>query len=135
MADVIRVRKEVLTQMAERVLQEPRLECCGLLAGKDSVITRLFATTNSMASATEYAIAPKELFQSMREIRAAGLDFMGIYHSHPDGDNKPSARDVDQAYYPDVAYFILAPRKDTARPVRAFSIRDGKAAELNVQIV
>jgi proteasome lid subunit RPN8/RPN11 len=135
MADVIRVRKEVLTQMAERVLQEPRLECCGLLAGKDSVITRLFATTNSMASATEYAIAPKELFQSMREIRAAGLDFMGIYHSHPDGDNKPSARDVDQAYYPDVAYFILSPRKDTATPVRAFSIRDGKAAELNVQIV
>jgi proteasome lid subunit RPN8/RPN11 len=135
MADVIRVRKEVLTQMAERVLQEPRLECCGLLAGKDSVITRLFATTNSMASATEYAIAPKELFQSMREIRAAGLDFMGIYHSHPDGDNKPSARDVDQAYYPDVAYFIVSPRKDTATPVRAFSIRDGKAAELNVQIV
>jgi proteasome lid subunit RPN8/RPN11 len=135
MADVIRVRKEALTQMAERVLQEPRLECCGLLAGKDSVITRLFATTNSMASATEYAIAPKELFQSMREIRAAGLDFMGIYHSHPDGDNKPSARDVDQAYYPDVAYFIVSPRKDTATPVRAFSIRDGKAAELNVQIV
>jgi proteasome lid subunit RPN8/RPN11 len=135
MADVIRVRKEVLTQMAERVLQEPRLECCGLLAGKDSVITRLFATTNSMASASEYAIAPKELFQSMREIRAAGLDFMGIYHSHPNGDNKPSARDVDQAYYPDVAYFILSPRKDTATPVRAFSIRDGKAAELNVQIV
>jgi [CysO sulfur-carrier protein]-S-L-cysteine hydrolase len=135
MADVIRVRKEVLTQMAERVLQEPRLECCGLLAGKDSVITRLFATTNSMASATEYAIAPKELFQSMRAIRAAGLDFMGIYHSHPDGDNKPSARDVDQAYYPDVAYFILSPRKDTATPVRAFSIRDGKAAELNVQIL
>jgi proteasome lid subunit RPN8/RPN11 len=135
MADVIRVRKEVLTQMAERVLQEPRLECCGLLAGKDSVITRLFATTNSMASATEYAIAPKELFQSMREIRAAGLEFMGIYHSHPNGDNKPSARDVDQAYYPDVAYFILSPRKDTATPVRAFSIRDGKAAELNVQIV
>jgi proteasome lid subunit RPN8/RPN11 len=60
---------------------------------------------------------------------------MGIYHSHPDGDNKPSARDISQAYYPDVAYFILSPRKDTATPVRAFSIRDGKAAELNVLIV
>lgn len=135
MAEVIRVKNEVLKQMADHVLQEPRLECCGLLAGSGRVITRAITTTNAMASATEYAIAPKELFQSMREIRAAGLDFMGIYHSHPNGDNKPSARDVDQAYYPDVAYFILSPRKDTATPVRAFSIRDGKAAELNVQIV
>jgi [CysO sulfur-carrier protein]-S-L-cysteine hydrolase len=135
MADVIRVRKEVLTQMMERVLQEPRLECCGLLAGKDGVITRIFPATNEAASATEYAIAPKELFQSMREIRIAGLEFMGIYHSHPNGDNKPSARDIDQAYYPDVAYFILSPGKDTPKPVRAFSIRDGKAAELTVQIV
>jgi proteasome lid subunit RPN8/RPN11 len=59
---------------------------------------------------------------------------MGIYHSHPDGDNKPSARDISQAYYPDVAYFILSPRKDTATPVRAFSIRDGKTAELDIQI-
>jgi proteasome lid subunit RPN8/RPN11 len=132
---VIRVKNEVLKQMADHALQEPQLECCGLLAGKDGVITRIFRATNEAASATEYSIAPKELFQSMREIRAAGLDFMGIYHSHPNGDNEPSARDIDQAYYPDVAYFILSPRKDTATPVRSFSIRDGKAAELIVQIV
>lgn len=134
MAEVIRVKNEVLKQMSDHVLQEPRLECCGLLAGSGRVITRIFPATNEAASATEYAIAPAELFQSMREIRAAGLEFMGIYHSHPDGDNKPSARDIDQAYYPDVAYFILSPRADTPKPVRAFSIRDGKAAELNVQI-
>jgi [CysO sulfur-carrier protein]-S-L-cysteine hydrolase len=135
MAETIRVKNEVLKQMADHVLQESQLECCGLLAGSGRVITRVITTTNAMASATEYAIAPKELFQSMREIRAAGLEFMGIYHSHPNGDNKPSARDIDQAYYPDVVYFILSPRKDMAKPVRAFSIRNGKAAELNVQIV
>jgi proteasome lid subunit RPN8/RPN11 len=135
MAEVIRLKNQVLEHMADHVLQDPRLECCGLLAGSGRVITRAITTTNAMASATEYAIAPKELFQSMREIRAAGLEFMGIYHSHPNGDNKPSARDIDQAYYPDVAYFILSPRKDAATPVRAFSILNGKAAELNVQIV
>jgi len=135
MAEVIRVKNEALKQMTDHVLQEPQLECCGLLAGSGRVITRVIATTNALASASEYAIAPRELFQSMREIRSAGLEFMGIYHSHPNGDNKPSARDIAQAYYPDVACFILSPREDTATPVRAFSIRDGKAAELNVQIV
>jgi [CysO sulfur-carrier protein]-S-L-cysteine hydrolase len=120
--------------MMDRVLQEPRLECCGLLAGRDGVITRVFAATNAAASATEYAIAPRELFQFIREIRGAGLKFMGIYHSHPHGDNKPSERDISQAYYPDVAYLILSPRKDAAKPIRAFSIRDGKTAELSIQI-
>ena len=71
----------------------------------------------------------------MREIREAGLEFMGIYHSHPSGDNEPSARDIDQAYYPDLAYFILSPRKDAANPIRAFSLRDGNTEELNIQIV
>lgn len=135
MADVIRVNDMILTQMMDLALQVPGLECCGLLAGKEGAITRIFAASNAMASATEYAIAPKELFLSMREIRRAGLEFMGIYHSHPNGDNKPSARDIDQAYYPDVAYFILSPRKDSAKPIRAFSIRDGKSAELDIQIV
>ena len=135
MADPIRVNEHVLAGMMDSVLLEPRLECCGLLAGKDSVITRIFAATNAAASATEYSIAPKELFQFTREIREAGLEFMGIYHSHPSGDNEPSARDIDQAYYPDLAYFILSPRKDAANPIRAFSLRDGNTEELNIQIV
>jgi [CysO sulfur-carrier protein]-S-L-cysteine hydrolase len=134
MAEVIRVKNEALKQMADHILQEPRLECCGLLAGSGRIITRVISAENALASAAEYAIAPKDLFQSMREIRATGLEFMGIYHSHPTGDNKPSARDVDRAYYPDVAYFILSPRKDTAKPIRAFSIRDGKTEELDIQI-
>jgi proteasome lid subunit RPN8/RPN11 len=71
----------------------------------------------------------------MREIRRAGLELMGIYHSHPNGDNEPSPRDIEQAYYPDVTYFILSPRNDAPNPLRAFSIQSGKAIELDIQIV
>ena len=41
----------------------------------------------------------------MREMRAAGLELLGIYHSHPNGENEPSPRDVELAYYPEAAYF------------------------------
>jgi len=98
------------------------------------VITRIFPADNSLASATAYEIAPKELFQHMREIRLARLELTGIYHSHPNGDNTPSPRDIEQAYYPDVAYFILSPRNDAPNPVRAFTIKGGKAVELDIQI-
>ena len=71
----------------------------------------------------------------MREIRGAGLELLGIYHSHPRGENVPSARDIERAYYPDAAYVIVLPRVDAPKPIRAFSIRDGRANELDIHIV
>lgn len=60
---------------------------------------------------------------------------MGIYHSHPNGRNEPSPRDIERAYYPYAAHFILSPQPCAAQPVRAFFIREGKVAELDVQVV
>jgi proteasome lid subunit RPN8/RPN11 len=68
----------------------------------------------------------------MREIRADELELLGIYHSHPTGENQPSARDVERAYYPDAAYFILSPSTNVTKAVRAFSIREGQVTELEV---
>jgi len=68
----------------------------------------------------------------MREIRSAGLQLLGIYHSHPHGANEPSRTDVERAYYPDAAYFIISPHAHAEQPVRAFAIRDGVVSELQV---
>ena len=107
-----------------------------MLAGSDGLITRAFPAANAARNpATEYEIAPKELFHLTREIRAAGLQLLGIYHSHPNGKNEPSARDIEQAYYPDVAYFIISPLADAEKPVRAFAISDGQVSELQIEVV
>lgn len=90
---------------------------------------------NALASATEYEIAAKELFRLMKEIRAAGLQLMGIYHSHPNGDNAPSRRDIEQAFYPETPYFVLSPLLKAPQPIRAFFIRDGQVQELNVESI
>ena len=111
-------------------------ECCGMLAGRDAVIARAFPASNAARNPpTEYEIASKELFQLTRDIRAAGLQLLGIYHSHPNGKNEPSARDIEQAYYPDVAYFIISALPDAKKPVRAFSISDGQVSELEIQVI
>jgi [CysO sulfur-carrier protein]-S-L-cysteine hydrolase len=122
--------------MLESVRRTPRKESCGLLAGSNGVITRAFRAKNESAQPdTAYEIAPEELFRLMREIRAAGLELLGIYHSHPAGENAPSSRDIERAYYPDAAYFILTTRLDAQKSIRAFSIRDGRVSELDIQIV
>jgi proteasome lid subunit RPN8/RPN11 len=127
----VRIRREVLEQVIGHAEREPRQERCGLLAGRDGVITNAFAARNAAPdTAKNYEIAPEELLPLMREIRAAGMTLTGIYHSHPNGDNVPSPRDIERAYYPDVAYFILSPRAPA--PVRAFSIREGRVKELKI---
>jgi proteasome lid subunit RPN8/RPN11 len=132
----IRLVSSVATRMMEHARANPAEECCGLLAGPAGTITRLFSAENiASAPATAYEIAPQELFGLMRKIRDAGLELLGIYHSHPTGDNTPSARDIERAYYPDAAYFILSPRTEAPKPIRAFSIRAGHAYELDIQVV
>lgn len=132
----IRIRQGLISELVRLAQLEPTHECCGLLGGSRDFIVRIFPAQNVARNlATAYEIAPQQLFSLVREIRAAGLELMGIYHSHPNGKNEPSPRDIELAYYPDTAYVIVSPLPDTPRPVRAFSIRDGHATELDIEIV
>ena len=134
MSKGVRLRGAVLDALVVEARREPDRECCGLLAGRGGVISVVLPARNSLASATAYEIEPAELFALFRRMREERLDHLGIYHSHPQGDNAPSARDLERAFYPDVAYFIISPRPDALRPVRAFLIAKGRAAELAIEI-
>jgi len=85
----------------ERLLTEARAalphECCGLLGGHGEDVTELFAASNQLASPNAFEIPPQELFDIFRELRARKLELVGIYHSHPAGDNAPSRRDRERA--------------------------------------
>lgn len=132
MAGEIQVRADVLEEMLCEARREPGVECCGLLAGRDGVITTIFPAANSLASATSYEIAPRELFQLFRALRAENLAHLGQYHSHLFSENVPSPTDIEQAGYPDQAYFIVSLRSDETNLVRAFSISEGRVRELQV---
>jgi proteasome lid subunit RPN8/RPN11 len=135
MADGVRVFRKVYEAMVAEARKTPMQECCGLLAGRDGVITHIFPAANLLASAREYEIGPIELFRIFKEMRTQKLDHLGIYHSHPGTPNEPSPRDLEGAYYPDAAYFILSPRAGAERPVRAFFIRDRESQEIEIEVV
>lgn len=131
----VQVPLHILNAMIIHARSEPRVECCGLLAGREGVIARVFPAVNAAANpATSYEIAPREIFERMREMRGEGMEMLGIYHSHPNGDNEPSPRDVQQAYYAEAAYFIVSPLDGAQKPVRAFSIQQGRVTELEIQV-
>ncbi|HEV2183229.1 MAG TPA: M67 family metallopeptidase [Candidatus Acidoferrales bacterium] len=130
----VRVRREIISRIREEARKTLEQECCGLLAGRDGIITRVLPARNALQSATAFEIAPAELFQLMRQIRGEDMEMLGIYHSHPRGENRPSPRDIASAFYSEAAYFIVSPLDDAAHPVRAFLIRDGRFTELQIEI-
>jgi [CysO sulfur-carrier protein]-S-L-cysteine hydrolase len=135
MSDTFKIRRDALRAIQKHAQQWPEAEVCGLLAGKNGVTELALRTQNAAPNpAVEYQIAPKELFAAMRAIRESGARLTGIYHSHPNGSAQPSERDLAEAYYPDVAYVIAAPGGDGDMELRAYAIRDGVAADLEIVI-
>lgn len=136
MTNSIQIQGDVLQSLIRHAGQNPRVECCGFLAGGEGIITSAYPAENIAANpATSYEVATKEIVQVTREIRAAGLEMLGIYHSHPNGRGEPSATDIAMVGYPDVAHFIVSPAVDVDAAVRAFLIQDGRVAELKLLIV
>jgi proteasome lid subunit RPN8/RPN11 len=136
MPPAVRSRRKVHGQLLAHARRQPHKECCGLLAGNDGVITRAFPARNVAADPVHnYEIAPKDIVRLMREFRERGLDFLGIYHSHPNWmeANEPSPKDVALAFYSEAIYFIISPRPYATTPVRAFSIRNGRVTELEIE--
>jgi [CysO sulfur-carrier protein]-S-L-cysteine hydrolase len=132
---MVRITRDSFDSILEHCRADVVRECCGLLAGCDGVITHIYPATNvAPKPEIRYEIAPKEIFQRMRDMRAAGVDLLGIYHSHPNSKNEPSPRDVECAHYPETPYLIVSPLPGAERPVRAFLIADGQVNELDLEI-
>jgi proteasome lid subunit RPN8/RPN11 len=135
MHDFLRMSRAVFDRLLVEARANPEIECCGLLAGRDALISAVLPARNALQSSTSYEMAPAELFALFRRMRAKGLEHLGIYHSHPKGDNAPSSLDLERAFYPDAAYLIVSPNAGASRPIRAFRIIEGRARELSLEIV
>jgi proteasome lid subunit RPN8/RPN11 len=119
--------------MVEHARDEYPNECCGLLAGQGSQVTRLFRGQNVDGSPFTYRMDPQEQLRLFKEIDEAGLELLGIYHSHIQSPAYPSRTDIAKAYYPDAMYVIVslqpAPGSGPGPEIRAFRIRDGLVTE------
>lgn len=136
--NAVRSRRKVYGQLLEHARRQPHRECCGILAGQEGLITQAFPAKNFAADPVRnYEIAPREMARLMGELRQRRLEFLGIYHSHPNwrDTNEPSPTDIALARHSEVVHFIVTPRPYATKPIRAFSIRDGRALELEIQVL
>lgn len=146
------IPRQVLDEMLAHARALAPHECCGLLAGKNGLVTHHYRIKNIVASqgagvaelfdtakiANMERLSPeeradiafwmdaKDMFAAQKDMRVQGTIMLASYHSHPVSPARPSPTDIKAlAFYPDIAHLIVS-LEDAARPViNAFRIADG----------
>ena len=134
------IPRRLADEMLDHCLAERPNEACGLLAAKDGLVVKVFQMRNVEGSPVRYRFDDMEQMKVEDAIDAAGLELMGVYHSHTRTAAYPSPTDVRRAAY-DVAYVIVSLAK--AKPsIKAFRIKkenwfepEGEIEELPVEIL
>jgi proteasome lid subunit RPN8/RPN11 len=130
----VRIARDLLDEIVAHAREEAPNECCGLIAGADGQATRVHRARNEFASPMRFNVHPQDLIRITTEIEERGDELVGIYHSHPRSEAYPSQTDVNlAANWPDPAWIIcsLAGGEPVAR---AFSIRDGRVEEVELDV-
>ena len=132
---MIRIPKAIYDQMLAQAQAEAPMECCGLLAGRNGMVEKIYTMTNTHHSPVNYMIDPKEQFTAFKEMRAKEIEMLAIYHSHPHTAAYPSATDVRLAYYPDAVYVIISLQNRTRPVVNAYRIVENKITQEPFEIL
>lgn len=131
---MIYLSKSFLGEIIKHCKEEFPNEACGILAGKNGKVEKIYRMTNVEKSPFAYLMDPKEQLKVMKEIRSLGLEMVGVYHSHVSSPPYPSLRDIEMAFYPEISWVIIS-LKDLNNPeIRSFRIVEGKVEEEGVDI-
>lgn len=119
--------------MRRQVSRLTPLEACGLLAGINRRVEMRIGIRNADQSPVRFHMEPLEQWRAFQRIESAGLELLGIYHSHPDGPDWPSPTDIAEAMYPVVQ--IIWYRREGKWRARGFRIEAGKVREVALELV
>lgn len=128
--------KSQAEEMIEHAKSSLPYEACGILAGREGEVTKIYQMTNTSDSPeTCYFMDPEEQFRVMKELRQLGIEMLGIYHSHTESPAYPSARDCKLAFYPEVDHVIVSLQDIDSPEIKAFKIVEGEIGEEDIKIL
>ena len=134
MRAVIRIDRTAVDELVAHSRAELPNEACGYLVGEQGHVVRFIPLTNAAASPTRFVLDPHEQLAAERALEEAGETVIGVAHSHPTGDNRPSAVDIDDAArFDPLGAWIHVVVSPSSGSVRAFRIAGGEVEELALE--
>lgn len=81
---------------------------CGRMRGADAHVSGLVTVANADASPDSFSVPAQELISAYARAESAGLDVVGIFHSHPASPALPSGTDVEYMRINPVPWLIYS---------------------------
>lgn len=134
MVEFLNLDKKYADEMIAHAQAEAPNECCGILAGINDRIIKLYRTTNTEHSPYRYRIEPREMLAIYKEIQDNGWKLLGVYHSHTHTEAYPSPTDKQSIVLPGSIYFIISLSDPDQVVIRGFHIIAGKVTETQLRI-
>jgi proteasome lid subunit RPN8/RPN11 len=100
------LKAEHWSQMETDVHTKAPEEACGIVAGRGNHSELVIPVTNILHSVTSFRMEPKEQLNAFLLMEERRLDILAIYHSHPEGIDKPSFTDIEELTFPGIIYLI-----------------------------
>jgi proteasome lid subunit RPN8/RPN11 len=104
-------------------------ECCGAMLGKDGIVQEAYPLPNTTEEGPRrrFLVRPDDYRAAEQRARAAGLDLLGFYHSHPDHPAKPSQYDLDHAW-PSFSYVIVSVMSGEDKALTSWQLKADRSA-------
>ena len=132
---ILRLRRQhvdLLKQEAEKV--HP-VEACALLFGKlsqnEAVVEKVELAPNELQSTVRFEMDPENVAAAITEAEEEGLDFIGLFHSHP-APAAPSPIDLKyMKLWGDALWLILSSIDGN---LAAYQLSDGTVKEVTIRM-
>ena len=125
--------------MIEHSKSEDPNECCGILAGTNGNISKLYKIRNASPSPYRYVMDPQEMLTSIQDADENGIDLVAFYHSHTHSPAYPSETDTRmdvESGWVDFCYVLVSLEDDDKPVVRFYVIdSDGEVLDEETQIL
>ena len=135
---VLTIARPVYLDLIAHLIDGLPDEACGLFAGTTgehgaATVSRFYPSVNVAASSRIYTIDPKTHLRADIDADDAGLEILGVVHSHTHTEPYPSPTDVQQA--PDPAWhYIIVSFRTGVPALRSYRIVDGSISEEAVTV-
>ena len=104
-------------------------ECCGAMLGNDGVVREAYALPNTTEEGPRrrFLVRPDDYRIAEQRARAAGLELLGFYHTHPDHPARPSQYDLDHAW-PSFSYAIVSVMGGDDQLLTSWRLKEDRSA-------
>jgi [CysO sulfur-carrier protein]-S-L-cysteine hydrolase len=131
----VKISQQLVDEMVAHAREDLPNECCGLIGGLEGVATTIYPMRNEFESPLRYKLHSGDNLRVNEEMREAGEETLGVYHSHTKSPAYPSQTDVNEGQaWPQLVYVIVSLADPDSPDVKGYWLKDLTIADAKLSI-